>query len=371
MYDDIRPYNDIEASQAMKRVAESPYVEKISAFLFPGEDPHRLRDLLSSVSGVDDFQTRIMYNAVKSIIQKTMNGLTYDGLDHFDGGRTYLMLSNHRDIVVDPALIQWILKDNNMPLTEIAAGDNLLSTQLIEDLMRSNRLITVRRDRNPRVLYETSVTLSKYMRERIHGANPASIWIAHRNGRTKDGNDATEQGLLKMISLSGSDDFVENITELSIMPVAISYELESCDIQKAIEVYIKRSTGSYIKRPGEDTQSILCGIMQPKGRVHVTFCEPLTSDEIHRAGELNKNERFRFLAETIDRKQLEGYKLWPVNIAAAQMSRGETPSDKASGEMLKEMIAKKTADLPAGLDPEAVGKVLLEIYATPAIKKGY
>jgi len=340
MYEDIKPYDDVQASEAMKRVANSPYVDKIAGFLFPGSNPENMRSLLRSVGGVDDFQTRVMYGAVKSIIDKTTDGLSYEGLEYFKGGKCYLMLSTHRDIVVDPAFIQWTLKDNNMPLTEIAAGDNLIPTQFLEDLMRSNRMITVHRGGSAREIYNSSINLSAYIRERIHSENPASIWIAHRNGRTKDGNDSTEQGLLKMISLSGEEDFVKNIEELSIMPVSISYEWECCDIQKAVEVYIKRCTGSYKKKPGEDTQSIICGIVQPKGRAHITFCEPLTHDEIVSAGNLEKNERYRCLAEIIDRKLIAGYKIWPTNIEAARMIRGDEPQDRAVREALEANVAR-------------------------------
>ena len=359
MFEDIKPYSDEQTAQAMQRVAESPYIDKIAGFLYPGLDPQVLRDTLKSIKGVDDFQTRVMYGAVKSIIDKTTTGFSYSGLENFEAGKGYLMLSTHRDIVLDPALIQWVLKANNMPLTEIAAGDNLISTQLLEDLMRSNRMITVRRSRNPRELYSASVELSAYMRQRLNDENPASIWIAHRNGRTKDGKDATEQGLLKMISLSGSGDFVENIEELNIMPVAISYELESCDLLKATEVYMKRSTGEYHKQPGEDTRSILTGIMQPKGRVHITFCEPLTHSEIVEAASYDKNDRYRHLAETIDRKLMSGFKIRPVNIAAAQKLKGEEIQDKEAEAILSKLLSRT--------DNPEISKVLLEIYSGPVI----
>ena len=368
IYDNIRPYNDVEACDALKRVSQSVAVDKISNFLFSGQDPSILRFLLTSVTGVDDFQTRIMYNAVKSIIDKTSDGLTYDGLEYFEGGKTYLMLSTHRDIVLDPALIQWVLKDNNMPLTEIAAGDNLISTPLLEDLMRSNRMIKVIRSTNPREVYSTSIVLSQYMRERIHDSvAPASIWIAHRNGRTKDGHDATEQGLVKMISLSGEDDFVKNISELNIMPVAISYEIESCDLQKAIEVCTKRITGSYQKKPGEDTQSIIYGIVQQKGRIHISFCPPITRSEIEEAASLEKNDRYRRLAEIIDGRHRKGFRIWPSNVAAAEIVKGLPASDVKATESFLSYISKRLDEVPEGLDRQAVRDVLLEIYAAPAL----
>lgn len=367
-YDNIRPYNDVEACDALKRVSQSAAVNKISNFLFPGQDPSVLRSLLASVTGVDDFQSRIMYKAVKSIIDKTSDGLTYDGLEYFEGGKTYLMLSTHRDIVLDPALIQWVLKANNMPLTEIAAGNNLISTPLLEDLMRSNRMIKVIRSSNPREVYNTSIVLSQYMRERIHDSEaPASVWIAHRNGRTKDGHDATEQGLLKMISMSGETDFVRNIGELNIMPVAISYEIESCDLLKAMEVYIRRATGTYRKKEGEDTASIIQGIVRPKGRIHISFCPPITKAEIEEAASLEKNDRYRHLAEIIDERHRKGFRIWPCNVAAAEIVKELPASDSKATESFLSYISKRLDEVPEGLDRQAVRDVLLEIYAAPAL----
>ena len=367
-FDNIRPYDDREACEALGRVAASGYIDAISGYLYPGQDPAVLRSALKEVNGVDDFQSKVMYGAVKTIIEKTSDGLTYDGLEYFEGGKTYLMLSTHRDIVLDPALIQWVLKANDMPLTEIAAGDNLISTQLLEDLMRSNRMIKVIRSSNPREVYDSSVVLSRYMRERIHDKErPASIWIAHRNGRTKDGHDATEQGLVKMISLSGVNDFAKNISELNIMPVAISYEIESCDLQKAIEVYVKRSTGSYQKKPGEDTQSIIYGIIQQKGRIHISFCPPITEAEIARAASFEKNERYRHLAEIIDARHRAGFRIWPYNIVAAEIVKGEKASNPQETAAFLAYVEKRIEEVPASLDRKAVRDILIEIYAAPVL----
>lgn len=371
MFDDIRPYNDIETSEALRRSALNPAVDKINDFLFPEKDVSELRSLLSAIKGVDDFQERIMYPAVRSIIAKTTDGLSFDGIDNFEKGKCYLLLSTHRDIVLDSAFIQKVLKENKLPLSEIAVGDNLIYNEFVGDLMRSNRMVKVRRTRNPRELYEASEELSAYMRYRIHNAgNPSSIWIAHRNGRTKDGCDATEQGLLKMLSLSGNRDFVKNMEELSIMPVAISYEIEPCGIQKACEVYAKQTQGSYSKKPGEDFHSILTGIIQPKGRVHIGFCKPVIREELEQCALCAKNDRFRALAQIVDERLKEAFKIWPVNVAAAQMRRGEPISDSAAGELLNRIL-KDVESIPQELDRNGVREILIDIYANPAIRKGY
>lgn len=370
-YDDIRPYNDAETEAALKRASNNRLMEQISAFLFPGKDPDILRNTLNTIHGVDDFQTRVMFPAVRSILGKTTKGLSYDGLERFEGGKTYTMLSSHRDIVLDSAFIQYIFKDNGLPMSEIAVGDNLIYNQFVEDLMRSNRMIKVMRNVSPRELWETSMKLSSYIRMRLGDERPASVWISHRNGRTKDGNDTTEQGLLKMLSMSGSRDFLANMSELKLMPVAVSYEIESCGIKKAYEVYIKQMMGTYIKRPGEDLESIVLGIMQQKGRVHVAFCKPLTEEDIAACAALDKNERFRALARIVDERILEGYRIWPSNIAAAEMLTGRPPSDKFETAQFEKYLKEEIIALPKHMvDRRVIREILIRIYATPALRKG-
>lgn len=366
MYDDIRPYNDAETVAALKRASNNRLMEPISAFLFPGKDTDILRNTLNTIHGVEDFQKRVMFPAIRSILGKTTKGMTYNGLEWFESGRAYTMLSSHRDIVLDSAFIQYIFLDNDLPLSEIAVGDNLIYNQFVEDLMRSNRMIKVVRGGQPRELYTFSKHLSSYIRMRLHDEHPASVWISHRNGRTKDGNDETEQGLLKMLSMSGPDDFAANIKELSIMPVAVSYEYESCGLKKAYENYIVQMMGRYLKRPGEDLESIVLGIMQQKGHVHVAFCKPLTDVEIDACAALDKNERFRALARIVDERIHKAWRIWPTNVAAAELLRGDKPSDPHVTQQFEQNIQEDIDTLPRNPDlRRTIRENLLKIYAAP------
>lgn len=371
MYEDIRPYNDAETAAALKRASNNRLMEQISAFLFPGKDPDILRNTLNTIQGVDDFQTRVMFPAVSAILGKTTKGLSYEGVRYFSGGRCYTMLSSHRDIVLDSAFIQYIFKDHGLPLSEIAVGDNLIYNQFVEDLMRSNRMIKVVRGMSHRQLYETSQKLSSYIRMRLNDEQPASVWISHRNGRTKDGHDQTEQGLLKMLSMSGPTGFTENMKELRIMPVSISYEIEPCGIRKAYEVYIKQMMGSYIKRPGEDLESIVAGILQQKGRVHVSFCKPITEEELLQCEAEGKNECFRALARLVDERILDSWKIWPTNIAAAEMIEGRPASDKQVTADFEKYLNDELRALPLSGNRKPVRDTLISIYATPALRKGF
>ncbi len=371
-FDDIRPYNDSEVHPALERIVANPLLSNIAKYLFPGKDENLFKQLLLSCNTKDDFQIKVMSGVVEKILADTSKGLTYEGLEYFDGGAKHLIVSNHRDIVLDSAIIQLILFRHDVPRTEIAVGDNLITSSFIEDITRCNRMIKVIRSTSPREVYTTSKVLSEYMRYRVSN-QISSIWIAQRNGRTKDGIDVTEQGLLKMFDMSGSGDFVKDFNELSIMPASISYEYEPCDILKAIELYITRRQ-KYVKAEGEDLNSILTGIMQPKGRIHIQFNEPLTEEEVRAAAELDKNERFKALGIAMDRKIIANYKLWPNNYIAYDMLNGEgrfadkyTAEEKVAFEGYLNAIMQKSDKME--VDKAELKEILLGIYANPVVGK--
>ena len=364
-FDDIRPYDDSEVHAALERIVSNPLLSNISNYLFPGMDENLFKATLLSCYTKDDFQVKVMSKVIEKILADTTTGLSFGGLEYFGGDKRHLIVSNHRDIVLDSAIIQLILYKHDVPRTEIAVGDNLITSSFIEDITRCNRMIKVIRSTSPREVYTTSKVLSEYMRYRV--ANQiSSIWIAQRNGRTKDGIDVTEQGLLKMFDMSGSGDFVKDFTELSIMPASISYEYEPCDILKAVELYIKRRQ-KYVKSEGEDLNSILTGIMQPKGRIHIQFNEPLTAEEVNAAAELDKNERFKELGMAIDRKIISNYKLWPNNYIAFDMLNGADKfADKYTAEEKAEFEGYVNARLQKVEEgKEEIREIFLGIYASP------
>jgi len=378
-FDDIRPYNDEQTMRAIRRAASHPFMDDVSRFLYPDIDTSLLRKTLGSIKGVDDFQTKVMYYAVKSIIEKTTSGLTFGGLEYVreHPNRRFLFLANHRDIVLDSAFLQFILKDNSLPLSEIAVGDNLIANSFVEDLMRSNRMVKVVRSGSPRELYAASTIFSQYLRRRILGLGldvedalsedgGASIWLAHRQGRTKDGYDLTEQGLLKMLQLSGKGDFVEDFAELNILPLSISYEYEPCDARKAYELIKKYEQGYYVKAPMEDIESILAGIMQYKGKVHIEFCKPLTVLELEFAAKEQKNDRFRALADIIDSRIVNAYKLWDSNRDASEILLDRVVDDEFSG-----YIDKLVSSCPESVSPKKFRNQLLNIYAAPYDRKKF
>ena len=374
-FGDIRPYTDEEAVEALGRVSRHPMTPVISKYLFPDLPASTMSHMLRSIGSVDQFQEEVMYAVVAAVAAKTSAGVTWAGLEHLKAleGKKFLLISNHRDIVLDPALIQFMLKQEGLPTTEVCVGSNLLGSQLVEDLMRSNRMIKVIRGVGPRELYRSSQVLSQYIRESITSGR-ASIWIAQREGRTKDGLDATEQGLLKMLELSGEGSFEENFLDLHIVPLSISYEYESCDARKAREVLLRRE-GPYVKKAKEDLHSILTGIRQQKGRIHLQVGEPLRADEVGAAASADRNERYQVLRGTLDRRIIGGYQLWKTNYMADDLQRGCTKwadagmYTAAELDAFEKYIAHKLGKLERRLDQAALREIFLGIYAGPVRAK--
>jgi hypothetical protein len=371
-FSNISPYTDEEAVAALKRLSHHPMLPFISKYLFPKERVNLLAKALRKVESIDDFQQTVMSKVVSAVVDSTSAGFTYDGIENIKGDRKFLAISNHRDIILDPALTQWTFFNEGLPMTQICVGSNLLSSRTFEDLLRSNRMIKVIRGISARELYLSSQHLSRYIRHTITSGT-ASVWIAQREGRTKNGLDVSEQGILKMFDLSGTGDFKNNFQELNMIPMSISYEYEPCDARKARELLIKRETGSYTKKPNEDMHSILTGIRQWKGGIHLSIGKPITELEIIRASWYEKNDRYQAIRRTIDRRIIAGYKLWKTNYMGYDLMTGTdrfaemyTPEDL---ENFKAYTEHKLGKLERRLDRDALRVIFWHIYGNPVLAK--
>lgn len=371
-FTDIAPFNDEETDAALSRLANHPNTPWISRYIFPDKPASFLAELLRSIHTVDDFQQLIMSKAIWWVVSSTMTNFTYEGLEYIQQLKgKYLAMSNHRDIILDPAIMQVVLMKNNLQPTEICVGDNLLKQKSVELLIRSNRMIKVIRGISARELYLSSQQLSKYIRESITSGH-SSVWIAQRQGRTKDGMDTTEQGLLKMVDMSGTKDFVENFKEIQIVPISMSYEYEPCDIMKARELLISR-TQKYVKRELEDLESIILGIKQQKGNVHMNIDSPITEAEIIEAAECDKNDRYKKMRYAVDRRVIQGYKLWKTNYMAYDWVNNTTKYadhyDKADLEAFQEYVAGQLKLVETTLDQKELKDIFLHIYSNPVLNK--
>ncbi len=370
-FSSISPYTDAEAAEALSKLAEYPAVAIASKHFFPDESPDFLKNLLKSINTIDEFQVLVMQKFVRWTIEHTAKNFSYDGVSNIDPSKKFLALSNHRDIILDPAITQLILYTNGIPMTEIAVGDNLITSKTIEWLIRSNRMIKVIRGVTARELYLSSQLLSRYIRLNITEQR-SSIWLAQRQGRTKNGYDVTEQGLLKMLDMSGTGDFQKNFEELNIIPMSISYEYEPCDILKARELVISRKR-KYVKADGEDLNSIMVGIMQNKGSIHLNIGTPLTSDEIAVAAKCDKNDRYQLIRHAVDLRIIDGYKLWKNNYIAYDLlnhsfkySDMYSPNDM---EQFVEYMCTKLDTVEPEINREDLRRIFLEIYANPVVTK--
>lgn len=369
-FTDISPYTDAEAVEALGKLADHPAVVEVSKAIFPDKEPEFLRKILKSVKSIDEFQILVMNKAVEWVLSTTAHNFSYDGIGNLKkiNGK-FLAMSNHRDIILDPAITQVVLYRNAIPMTEIAVGSNLLTNKYIEYLIRSNRMIKVIRGINARQLYLSSQVLSKYIRECITSGR-SSIWIAQREGRAKDGIDTTEQGLLKMLDMSGTADFTTNFEELNIVPLSISYEYEPCDILKARERLISR-TQKYVKGSREDLISIMTGIEQQKGNIHLNIGSPLTHDEIEAASCCNKNDRYQAIRHAVDVRIIEGYKLWKTNYIGYDMVNHTfkyrdkyTPEDVAQ---FTDYVEHQLDKVEQSLCRADLRDIFLRIYANPVV----
>ena len=373
--ENIQPYNDEEAVAALQKLARHPAMPVISKYIFPEFPVSTLKNLLLNIKGVDDFQYSIVSKAVSVVLGRSSSGFTYEGVENLRnvaGSGKFLAVSNHRDIVLDPALTQWMLMLNNVPLTEICVGSNLLSNSVVEALLRSNRMITVIRGISAREVYLSSQILSKFIRSEVVSGK-SSVWIAQREGRTKNGLDITEQGLLKMFDMSGTADFKTNFQELNIIPMSISYEYEPCDFRKAREILIKQITGEYHKKEDEDMRSILTGIRQWKGGIHLHVGKPLSEAEITRSSWYEKNDRYQAIRRILDERIISGYKLWKTNYMGYDlMTGGSKYADMYSEEDLKkfkEYTEHKLSRAERKLDKNELRNIFWHIYGNPVLAK--
>ncbi|MDR1666780.1 MAG: acyltransferase [Bacteroidales bacterium] len=371
-FEDLRPYVQEEIAPAMKRIAGNEYFEKMAAFVFPDRDVEEVRKMVASITTTYEFQAKVMSVLNRQIIKNSIRNFTYDGLQYLDPDEGYLFVSNHRDIMLDSALLQQIMYENGRRTTEITFGSNLMISQLIIDIGKSNKMFTVVRGANMKDFYRHSMHLSEYIRYTITHKRE-SVWIAQRNGRTKDGNDATDQGIIKMFAMSSAASPVEAISELKIVPVSVSYQIEPCDLFKTKELYLKPTGQKYQKQPGEDFAGIMAGITEPKGDVNISICRPLCREELIFPQPSTLNDFFKNTAALIDRRIYDRYRLSCNNYIAHDLrSETDTHAARYTEEEKQTFMQRYHAalNLP-GENKELLKSIFLGIYANPVDKKSH
>ncbi len=368
-FNDIRPYYDSEIPAAMRRIAESELFPLISSYVFPERDIDDIRNMINGIRTIDQFQHQVMAVANEQIIKRSVSRFTYGGIEGLDRNKRYLFVSNHRDIMLDSSLLQYLLHLNGHETSEITFGANLMCHPLVIDIGKANKMFKVERGGNKKELYRAFLHLSDYIRHVIT-EKKQSVWIAQRNGRTKDGVDLTEPGLISMFASSYPSDKIKALDELNIVPVAISYEWETCDILKALELYESRIT-QYRKRPGEDLNSIISGIFAEKGHVHIEICKPIMTEELQQLDNLTKQDYVKRVAKMTDQRIYDSYLLHPTNYIAYDLRYGTErfarkytiEQKQAFEERRKEVMSYESCDL------DILNDIYLGIYANPVTCK--
>lgn len=327
-FDDIRPYNDDEVKPTLERLLnDTEFLDTIASLKLPtwlkSIRPlvrplikRRLGQEVSGISSVFAFQQRIEYY-MGQMLEKTITHLTISGLDRLGKNSAYCFISNHRDISMDPAFVNWALFHGGYQTLRIAIGDNLLTKPFASDLMRLNKSFIVNRSATaPREKLKVAKKLSHYIQHSMH-EDRANIWIAQREGRAKDGNDKTNPAIISMLALHKDKQqaFSDYIANTHIVPVSISYEYDPCDKSKARELTLKAEEGQYLKGEQEDVQSIALGITGFKGAVHLAFGAPLGLGL----------ESVEQVADSLDDAIINNYVLHPSNCIAYEQLTGQTP----------------------------------------------
>jgi hypothetical protein len=367
-YNGTRPYNNDEVPSAVERIAENLYFPEIVKFIAPDADINAFADEFKKIKTTDEFQAKFMDMALRKVLATTVKTLTHNGVEHFTDEKSYMFISNHRDIVLDSAILQYILYYNHLKTSEITFGSNLMNPEIVVDLGKMNKMFKIVRGGTPREIFVNSLNVSEYMRYTITEKHQ-STWIAQRNGRTKNGIDKTEIAVLKMFAMSSKKNFVENLAELNIAPISVSYEYEPCDFMKTREIYISRRQ-TYVKQAGEDLLSILHGIQQYKGDTHFSLCMPISVAELEECN-LMPADRFKHLAKVIDKRIFEGYKLFKTNYIAHDL-RGK--KSEFSGNYSAEEKEKFVQYMKQNLskiegDKGELREIFLGIYANPVDTK--
>jgi hypothetical protein len=370
-FEDIRPYYDHEINAALNRIVTVPEFIKILDFLFPDKNKAEIIEKLRRINSAVDFQKQFMYPLVCSIMDKTSDGLTTSGFDLLTPGTPCLFVGNHRDIVLDSAILQVVLLDFGHETSEITFGSNLMSNQFIIDVGRVNRMYKVYRGGNRMELFRNSRILSSYIRYTLTEKSVSS-WIAQRNGRTKDGSDRTETGLLKMFNITCENDFYSSFRELNIVPLSISYEFEPCCSGKIREISSLARGIPYQKGPNEDLMSIVTGITQPKGRIHLAACTPVNEMLESIEETLSVNDKINKLAGLIDSTIYNNFKLWPNNYIAFDLLNDSTSFCNRYNQDDKDRFNLYLENELSHFHGDKTDQrtILLKIYANPVINAG-
>ncbi|MCP2026649.1 1-acyl-sn-glycerol-3-phosphate acyltransferase [Flavobacterium sp. HSC-32F16] len=368
-FDAIRPFYDSEINEALHDVVNHPMMKTMMNFTFPEVEDEVWKEQLKKTHSIRDFQCNFIYNTIQKVLEKSSEGLTTSGFDKLEKNTSYLFISNHRDILLDTTLLNVCLFEHGLVMTASAIGDNLVKKAFLATLAKLNRNFLVLRGLTPREMLQSSKLLAEYMGQLLLREN-RSVWIAQREGRTKDGNDETNPGVLKMIGMGSDEENLMNyFKKLKIVPVSISYEYDPTDVLKMPQLMAEANNEVYVKDKNEDFMTILSGIMGTKKRIHISVGDVLDTeiDQIVEEND-NVNKQVQALAQTIDDVILKNYQLWPTNFIAYDILN-ETDKFAHKYKESEKSLFERRLEMRIGSDNPVTRQGFLAMYANPVVNK--
>ncbi len=368
-FDAIRPFYDAEINPAIQKVIDHPMMKALMNFAFPNVEEEQWKEQLRKTHSIRDFQCNFIYQALMQVLRKTSEGMTTSGFENLEPNTSYLFISNHRDIILDTSLLNACLFDNGLVMTASAIGDNLVQKDFLHVLSKLNRNFLVQRGLSPREMLQSSKLLSEYIGQLLLREN-RSVWIAQREGRTKDGNDATHQGVLKMLGM-GSDEeqLMDYFKKVKIVPVSISYEYDPTDALKIPQLMAEANKQIYIKEKNEDFMTLMSGIIGQKKHIHIHVGKVLDNEiDLIKSEFDNTNKQIQALAQVIDDSILQSYKLWPTNYIAYDLLYKTNKFQHLYNENEKSLFERRLEMRIDENDPiQRDG--FLAMYANPVVNK--
>ena len=368
-FDAIRPFYDAEVNEAIVSSINHPMMKALMNFSFPEVEDSVWKEQLKKTHSIRDFQCNFIYNSVQRVLEKTSDGLTTSGFEKLEKNTSYLFISNHRDILLDTSLLNAALFEHGLVMTASAIGDNLVTKSFIKILAKLNRNFLVQRGLTPREMLESSKLLSEYIGQLLLREN-RSVWIAQREGRTKDGNDATNPGVLKMLGM-GSDeqDLMDYFKKIKIVPVSISYEYDPTDALKMPQILAEANQEIYIKDKNEDFITLMRGVLGPKRRIHIHVGDVINKEmDTIKAEFDNSNKQIQALAQVIDDSILSTYRLWPTNYIAYDIVNQTNTYSHLYSENERSLFERRL-EMRIDHNNPLVLQSFLAMYANPVVNK--
>lgn len=368
-FDAIRPFYDAEVNDGIKSSINHPMMKALMNFTFPETPDEVWKEQLLKTHSIRDFQCNFIYQSIQKVLQKSSDGLTTSGFEKLEKNTAYLFISNHRDIILDTSLLNAALFEHGLVMTASAIGDNLVKKSFLLTLSKLNRNFLVLRGLPPRELLQSSKLMSEYIGQLILREN-RSVWIAQREGRTKDGNDATHTGVLKMLAM-GSDDenLMRYFKSLKVVPVSISYEYDPTDALKMPQLMAEANNEIYVKEKNEDFLTLLSGIMGQKKRIHIHIGDVLDHElDIIATENDNSNKQIQALTQVIDDAILTNYRLWPTNYIAYDLLNQTNRFADYYTETERQLFERRL-EIKIDQSNKVALEGFLSMYANPVVNK--